>query len=87
MKSKLIKTTFCALVLLTPLVTQASNEGHEQRHAYADESNHSQDRYLSQHSYAKTTESLPVALVPEPGPLSLVGAGIIGLFFARRRKI
>src|ERR1022692_439915 len=43
MKSKLIKTTFYALVLLTPLVTQASNEGHEQRRTDPDEDIRSPD--------------------------------------------
>ena len=87
MKSKLIKTTFYALVLLTPLVTQASNEGHEQRRTDPDEDIRSPDSYLSQQSHLKTAETLPVTSVPEPGSLALVGAGIIGLFFAQRKKI
>lgn len=87
MKSKLIKTAFYALILLTPLATQASDAGHKKRHTHADENHHAQDRYLSQQRHAKATETLPTASVPEPGSLALVGAGMLGLFFAKRRKI
>ena len=87
MKSKLMKTVFYALVLLTPLAAQASNEWHEKKHTHTDENDHSHDRYLSQHDYVKTTEPLPTVSVPEPGSWALVGAGIISLLFVRRRKI